>query len=256
MAKSTTSKRQKKAPAAKDETTSVAQATQNATADNNPASTTRANDPKRDNEEAAQAAADASGTAQAVDQSPGTAGGDTPNDPDAPAAGNRHSHQAQTTAEATAAGAAGESDAPATGSIPAGADADPAKQPDLSGDETGTASTQDESGALQDATRNAIGAGYGAPDGIGGGGKDPSEADAEKADPEIEPVKLENGEELHGRKAQLFRMIEKGATHDEMLEATGGSSVLGTINTLARRSGRTLEAKKNKQGVRVYKLKK
>lgn len=260
MAKSTTRKSRAKAKPAPEATQgdaekSVAAQTAAATTENNPASTTKANDPERNTPEAAQAAADASGTAQAQATGDAGDGGDTPADPNAPAAGDRASHPAQTTAEATAAGA-GTSDAPDATIMPAGDDADPnADINQTRGEGDKPESTQDESGAIQEATRRAIGAGYGAPDGISGGGEDPATADAEPAE-EIEPVELSNGETLTGRKAKLFRMIEKGATQAEMLEATGSTSVLGTINVLSRRAGRELEAKKGKDGVRVYKLKK
>ena len=60
---------------------------------------------------------------------------------------------------------------------------------------------------------------------------------------------------FHGNKAKLWGMIEKGATHDEMREATKHVSAIGTIYVMAEQAGREIEVSKDKKGIRTYKLK-
>ena len=121
-----------------------------------------------------------------------------------------------------------------------------------------------------DATRKGLGIGGGAPDGVidtaapgtstASGPVSDNPTRAEKADPEDPPRK--EGDDVvvvsdeitwHGNKARLWRMLEKGATKEEMLDATGWRSVVGTINSMARSAGRDLEVSKGDKP--VYKLK-
>ena len=72
---------------------------------------------------------------------------------------------------------------------------------------------------------------------------------------DIEPVKVNDTLTFHGNKAKLWGMIEKGATHDEMREATKHVSAIGTIYVMAEQAGREIEVSKDKKGIRTYKLK-
>lgn len=248
-------------------TTSVAEATKDATTEENPVSTTRANDPARD--------ATVSNTTTAerlegVEQEPNSqdagAAGNLPEHNDLQAQGNRHSHAAETEAERTArlaenGSGEGAGDGLASQAFPAGEDADPAKQPKPGESTVTTESSQDESGAIQDATRQAIGAGAGAPDGVGDDGADPSEAEvndlADKAageDPDA-AEEVAPGYSIGGGKLRLWRALEKGATRKELLEASGYKSVEGTVAVLAQYSGREIERTQNASGDYVYQLK-
>lgn len=235
-----------------------------ATTENNPASTTRANDPARDTEEAAKAAAAASGTNDpANNPAPAPAEGEEgfipPADEEHPledaAAGNRHSHPARTQAEATLAAQTANA-APTVGdgaALPAGDDADPAvaglTDGEAAGDTEVLKSPHDESGAIQDATRAAIGAGAGAPDGVGDVGEDPSAGEV------VAPLEVAPGVTFVGGKAKLWPLLEAGATNEELIAASGHRSVLGTIHLMARQAGREIEQVKDKKtGIKTYKL--
>lgn len=254
--------------AAAEGATSVSEATQKATTDENQASTTRADDPARDSTFSATTTAE---SLEGVEQKPnsndeggaGTAGGASAIDndmADEATAGNRHSHPAETTAERTT--RLFEANGDATGPGPellAGESADPAKAAEFKPAED--ESSQDESGALQDATRDAIGAGTGAVDGVAGGGADPVEADvnaqvdAERGEEDSgASVEVANGERINGTRAKLYRLLEKGATHEQMLKVTGYRSALGTATELARMDGRELVPTKDAKGVKTYKL--
>lgn len=228
---------------ANNEAATVAAKTENATTENNPVSTTSAADTSRGGSFGPEGA-----TTGPENGNTGAAPGETEQ-----AKGERHSHPAETTAERTLRQAG----ITKTGSLemPAGEFADPSKHPEiLEGtlEKTDGKSSQDESGALQDATREAIGAGNGAPDGVGDDEVIATEG-SQPAD-EIEPVKVNDNLTFHGNKAKLWRMIEKGATHDEMREATKYNSAIGTIYVMAEQAGREIVADKDKKGIRTYKL--
>lgn len=249
-------------------TTSIAEATQAATTEENPASTTKANDPARD--------ATVSNTTTAerlegVEQEPNSndlgaaanGAGELEHN-DEQAAGNRHSHSAETEAERTSRLAQGADTADlaalSSQALPAGEDADPANQPAPGEGVTTTESRHDESGTIQDATRLAIGAGNGAPDGVGDDGADPSEAEvnalADKAaGKDGDEEQVQPGMSLAGGQLKLWRALEKGATQKEMLEATGWRSVLGTVDTLSRYSGREVVKTRNGDDELVYTFK-
>lgn len=250
-------------------TTTVAEATAGATTEENPGSTTRADDPDRDSTMSGTTTAEnEAGVTQEPNSNDTGASNDgqhfdPPEENREQAAGNRHSHPAQTEAERTAAASAAPVDLAAIsgGAMPAGDAADPANQPGPGEAPAGVESRQDESGELQDATRRAIGAGNGAPDGVGDNGTDPSEPevndqiDAAAGESE-DAVEAAPGVHFHGGKAKLWGLLEKGATHDEMLKATGYKSALGTIHVMAAAAGREIETIKNeKTGERKYKLK-
>lgn len=227
------------APQAKanNEDATVAAKTTNATTENNPASTTSAADTSRE------------ATTETDPATTGSAPGSTEQ-----AKGEFHSHPAETTAE-RGLRMAGTTQ---TGSMemPAGEFADPSKHPEIL--EGATASTEgesshDESGEIQDATREAIGAGNGAPDGVGD--DEVIGAEGSEAADDIESVKVNDDLTFHGNKAKLWGMLEKGATHDEMRAATKYNSTIGTIYVMAEQAGREIEASKDKKGIRTYKLK-
>ncbi len=257
----------KAAAAAPAQTADETNAAGAAASENNPASTTSAADPERDTPEAAAAAAAASGTNDPANNPPAAAEGEVlePASPDKPledaAAGNRHSHPAQTTAEATIAAQAGDTTAALNmgGNMPAGEAADPNGP---AGDTTGgdnaafndaevLQSTQVEDGSVQDAVREAIGAGTGAPDGIGDVGEDPSAGDV------VEPVEAAPGVTFVGGKAKLWPLLEKGgSTIDELNAAAGHRSTLWTIYLMARQAGREIVVSKDrKTGAKTYGLK-
>jgi hypothetical protein len=245
-----------------------ADALANATDKANPASTTSAADPARDAEAAAAAAAAASGTNDAGNTGKVAGEGEVipPASAEKPledaAAGNRHSHPAETTAEATLRASERQDTTAALnmgGNLPAGEFADPngpAGRTD--GGEGANAdnvaevreSTQKEDGSVQDAVRAAIGAGTGAPDGVGDVGDDPSAAEV------VEPVEVAPGVTFEGGKAKLWRALEKGGTHDELAAEAGHRSILGSIYLMARHAGRDIEvAKDKKTGLKRYSLK-
>lgn len=276
MATNDKPRRAKKAPTAPKPTATAkeaataaatqAEAQANAAGAANPASTTSAADPARDAEEAAKAAAAASGTNDpANNPAPAsTEGGEVipPASPDKPledaTAGNRHSHPAETTAEATLRAAQNPETTAALnpgGNLPAGEFADPnGPAGSLDGGEGAAAdgvrqSSQIEDGSGQDAVRAAIGAGTGAPDGVGDVGEDPVASEV------VEPVEIRPGLTFEGGKAKLWRALEKGGTHDELAAASGHRSVLGTIYLMARHAEREIAvAKDKKTGVKTYSL--
>lgn len=256
--------------AAGEGTTTVAEATQAATTEENIASTTRANDPDRDatvsNTTTAERLEGVEQEPNSQDQGAAAASGATaPEHNDLQAQGNRHSHPAETVAERSARIAEnglgeGAGDGLASQAFPAGDDADPANQPQPGEGPQTDESSQDESGAIQDATRRAIGAGAGAPDGVGDDGADPSEAEvndlADKAAGE-DPDAVEEvapGYSIGGGKLRLWRALEKGATRKELLEASGYRSVEGTVAVLAQYSGREIDRTENASGEYVYQL--
>lgn len=248
--------------------TTIAEATKDATTEENPASTTRADDPERDSTFSGTTTAEQTEGVQqepnSNDEGAAAASGQVDTDlPEEPTRGNRHSHAAETTAERTERLAAGEStvDAQSGGTeLLAGESADPAKQPQPGDQPKAGESSQDESGAIQDATRQAIGAGTGAPDGITGPGADPSEpeinalADQQNGQDDDLTAEIAPGSTIRGTKVKLWRLLEKGATHAEMLEATGYRSAIGTAQSLAQTAKRGLVSSTNDNGEKVYKL--
>ena len=247
-AKSTAKTETAPAAGAGDPDATVVAQTAKATTKENPASTTSAADPNRDstvpetNTATAQVAAAAGAGSGETDANKAES--------EASAAGERVSHPAETTAERNLrrAGSSGTVD-----EMPAGEDADPAKnQSPTEEDLADTGSRHDESGNLQRATRDAIGAGYGAPDGIGAPAVDsPAEVTEQE---EVEPAEAPNGIVYRGNKAKLFRMVQKGATHQELIEATGYTSAIGTIHVMAAEAGLGLEIEKGKDGTKTYKF--
>lgn len=179
--------RRKNAPSAAQATkvdpeNTIAAQTQAATTKENPASTTRANDPALESTVPPTTVAEDHVARQASLADVAAGKGEVVEDP---TKGNRHSHPAMTTAEETALRFDQNRDAFAglpsfsASALPAGESADPKNAAEPKLDQP--VSSQDESGAQQDASREAIGAGFGAPDGITAAGDDPSEDDIGQA---------------------------------------------------------------------------
>src|SRR5690606_28695818 len=121
-------------------------------------------------------------------------------------------------------------------------------------------------GAIQNATAEGIGHGGGAPDGILSTGTiDTSEANPPASIPPENLAQEETaaepdptGDSLFpgGHKKQLWDMLKAGATNQEMLAATGKTSIIGTMNVMVRHAGRELEVtRKDDTGEKVFKLK-